>query len=83
MHSMDKIKPDTNIQNIKKYPGPKVLSAKLDGISVLYSGGKLYTRGKTTHGMDISYMVSYLELPCRKILQRGELLIKEDLFNKI
>ena len=85
MHSMDKIKPDTNAlpKYIKKYPGPKVLSAKLDGISVLYSGGKLYTRGKATHGMDISYMVSYLELPCRKdITIRGELLIKEDLFNK-
>ena len=83
MHSMDKIKPDTNAlpKYLKKYPGPKVLSAKLDGISVLFSGGKLYTRGKATHGMDISYMVPYLQLPARKdITLRGELLIKEQLF---
>ena len=83
MHSMDKIKPDTNAlpKYLKKYPGPKVISAKLDGISVLYSGGKLYTRGKATHGMDISYMVPYLVLPSRKdVTLRGELLIREDLF---
>ena len=83
MHSMDKIKPDTNAlpKYLKKYSGPKVISAKLDGISVLYSGGKLYTRGKATHGMDISYMVPYLVLPSRKdVTLRGELLIREDLF---
>ena len=85
MHSMDKIKPDTNAlpKYLKKYPGPKVISAKLDGISVLYSGSKLYTRGKATHGMDISYMIPYLELPSRKdITLRGELLIREDLFEE-
>ena len=85
MHSMDKIKPDTNAlpKYLKKYHGPKVISAKLDGISVLYSGGKLYTRGKATHGMDISYMIPYLELPSSKdITLRGELLIREDLFEE-
>jgi NAD-dependent DNA ligase len=85
MHSMDKIKPDTNAlpKYLKKYPGPKVISAKLDGISVLFSGGKLYTRGKATHGMDISYMIPYLELPSRKdVTLRGELLIREALFNQ-
>ena len=85
MHSMDKIKPDTNaLPKYKaKYPGPKVISGKLDGISVLYSGGKLYTRGRSTHGMDISYMVPYLDLPKRKdVTLRGELLIKEKLFEK-
>ena len=85
MHSMDKIKPDTNAlpKYLKKYPGPKVISAKLDGISVLYSGGKLYTRGKATHGMDISYMVPYLELPFRKdVTLRGELLIREKIFKE-
>ena len=85
MHSMDKIKPDTNAlpKYLKKYPGPKVISAKLDGISVLYSGGKLYTRGKATHGMDISYMIPYLELPSRKdVTLRGELLIRESLFEE-
>ena len=85
MHSMDKIKPDTNaLPKYKaKYPGPKVVSGKLDGISVMYSGGKLYTRGRSTHGMDISYMIPYLKLPKRKdVTLRGELLIKEDLFEE-
>ena len=85
MHSMDKIKPDTKAlpKYLKKYPGPKIISAKLDGISVLYSGGKLYTRGKSTHGMDISYMIPYLKLPSRKdVTLRGELLIKESLFEE-
>lgn len=85
MHSMDKIKPDTNaLPKYKtKYPGPKVISAKLDGISVLYSGGKLYTRGRSTHGLDISYMIPYLKLPKRKdITIRGELLIKESVFEE-
>ena len=85
MHSMDKIKPDTNaLPKYKvKYPGPKVISGKLDGISVLYSGGKLYTRGRSTYGMDISYMIPHLDLPKRKdVTLRGELLIKEDLFEK-
>jgi NAD-dependent DNA ligase len=50
---------------------------------VLFSGGKLYTRGKATHGMDISYMIPYLELPSRKdVTLRGELLIREALFNQ-
>ena len=85
MHSMDKIKPDTNAlpKYLNKYPGQKVISAKLDGISVLYSGGKLYTRGKATHGMDISYMIPYLKLPSRKdVTLRGELLIRENLFEE-
>jgi DNA ligase (NAD+) len=83
MHSMDKIKPDTKAlpKYKKKYPGPKVISGKLDGISVLYTGGKLYTRGRSSHGMDISYLVPYLDLPPKKnIAIRGELLIDENKF---
>jgi NAD-dependent DNA ligase len=83
MHSMDKIKPDTKAlpKYKKKYPGPKVISGKLDGISVLYTGGKLYTRGRSSYGMDISYLVPYLDLPPKKnIAIRGELLIDENKF---
>ena len=83
MHSMDKIKPDTKAlpKYKKKYPGPKVISGKLDGISVLFAGGKLYTRGRSSHGMDISYLIPYLDLPPKKdIAIRGELLIDENKF---
>tara|TARA_B100001063_G_C16776546_1_gene565940 strand:- start:750 stop:3902 length:3153 start_codon:yes stop_codon:yes gene_type:complete len=89
MGSMDKIKPDTNaVQRWKKkYTGPYVISGKLDGISALYSTEngekKLYTRGKATEGMDISYMIPYLKLPNDEdITIRGELIIQMNKFNK-
>jgi NAD-dependent DNA ligase len=87
MGSMDKIKPDTGVITrwIKKYSGPYVLSAKLDGISGLYSteGGvaKLYTRGNGVEGQDISYMIPYLQLPKdENITIRGELIMSKKMF---
>ena len=87
--SMDKIKPDTGAINkwIKTYKGPYTISAKLDGMSALYSteGGnfKLYTRGKGTIGYDISYFIPYLKLPQDKdITIRGELIISKENFKK-
>lgn len=87
MGSMDKIKPDTGaIQRwIAKYNGQYVLSAKLDGISGLYSteGGvaKLYTRGNGIEGQDISYMIPYLHLPKdENITIRGELIMTKKMF---
>ena len=66
---------------------PYVISGKLDGISALYSTEngerKLYTRGKATEGMDISYMIPYLKLPNDDdITIRGELIIQMNKFNK-
>ena len=72
MGSMDKIKPDTNVLESwrEKYTGPYVLSAKLDGVSGLYSTEgdepKLYTRGNGTIGQDISHLIPYLKLPSEK-----------------
>ena len=87
--SMDKIKPDTKALGrwLTKYKGPFVISGKLDGISALYTNEgeepKLYTRGDSSEGMDISYMIPYLKLPKEKgIAIRGELIIAEETFKK-
>lgn len=87
MASMDKIKPDTNaLQKWRdKYKGPYELSAKLDGISALYSTEnneqKLYTRGNGEVGQDISHLISYLKLPeTPDITIRGELIMKKSTF---
>ena len=87
MASMDKIKPDTNaLQKWKdKYKGPYVLSAKLDGISGLYSTEnneqKLYTRGNGEVGQDISHLIPFLRLPTTPdITIRGELIMKKSTF---
>jgi DNA ligase (NAD+) len=90
MASMDKIKPDTGaIDKWKtKYKGPYVMSAKLDGISGLFSTEsdtpKLYTRGNGKVGQDISYLIPHLGLPVDVpgITIRGELLIKKSTFDK-
>ena len=88
MPSMDKIKPDTNaLPKWKaKYSGPYVLSAKLDGISAMYSTEhdeqKLYTRGNGKVGQDISHLIPYLRLPKTKdITIRGELIMKKATFS--
>jgi len=92
MGSMDKIKPDTKALTKwkKKYGADSkskvVISGKLDGISALYttegSEPKLYTRGRATKGLDISYLIPYLQLPAKKgIAIRGELLVALKTFN--
>jgi NAD-dependent DNA ligase len=87
MGSMDKIKPDTNALTnwTKKYPGPYIISCKLDGVSGLYSTEekipKLYTRGDGKVGQDISHLIQYLRLPKSKgIVIRGEFIIPKSIF---
>jgi len=87
MPSMDKIKPDTTALTKwkAKYSGPYVLSAKLDGISAMYSSEnneqKLYTRGNGKVGQDISHLIPYLRLPnIKDITIRGELIMKKTTF---
>lgn len=75
MGSMDKVKPGTKpLSNwLGKFPGEKVISDKLDGISALliYRKGmtstdleiSLYTRGDGAVGQDISCLLPYLNLP--------------------
>ena len=89
MWSMDKIKPDTKeLEKFKlKYSGPYVISCKLDGVSALYSteedSPKLYTRGDGKYGQSIDHLIEHLNLPTDKnITLRGELIIKEKLFQE-
>ena len=85
--SMDKIKPTTNELNKfkEKYNEPFVISAKLDGISALYTTNEdkphLYTRGNGKYGQNIDHLIQFLKLPKTKELAiRGELIIKEEVF---
>ena len=87
--SMDKIKPDTKVLNnwLKKFKGPYVISAKLDGMSALYinenNESKLYTRGCGNYGFDISHLIPYVKLPdIKDSVVRGELIINKKKFVK-
>ena len=93
MMSMNKIKGSTGqgtaeiAKFIAKYRGPYVLSAKLDGMSALYTTESavphLYTRGNGTFGNQIDHLIPYLNLPTNKgIAIRGELIIREKLFKE-
>lgn len=96
MGSLNKIKPDTEDMKkwIKTYPGPYVLSDKLDGASAqLYknSHGKtfLYSRGDLTHGQNISHLIKYLfdddqldNIPNETCI-RGELIISIENFKSL
>ena len=91
MPSMDKIKPTTNALTkwLAKYNVPKkyTISAKLDGVSGLYTTEglepKLYTRGDGTIGQDISYLIPHLSLPDKKdLVIRGEFIISKSNFTK-
>ena len=89
MWSMDKIKDKKGIQRkLKKYKGPYVVSAKMDGISALYQSKdgvyKLYTRGNGITGQDISWMIDYINVPRydEDFTVRGELIIKKKVFKK-
>ena len=88
MASMNKIKPETNalIKWKNTYPGPYVITCKLDGVSALYDGRhhKLYTRGDGIEGQDISHLLpplgmDNLETDC---VFRGELIIKKKIFKE-
>lgn len=87
MWSLDKEKTVKGVnRRLAKYPGKYVVSAKADGISVLYDSKnkKLYSRGNGTYGQDLSFMLPYLGLPefDRDIVIRGELIIKKKTFEK-
>ena len=92
MWSMDKIKPTTDAlpKWIEKYNSPKeyVISAKLDGVSGMYTTEgdepKLYTRGNGTVGQDVSHLIPYLNLPSKKdIVMRGEFIMSKKVFNDV
>lgn len=102
--SMDKIKPgDKNLNKwFTKYKKPYYISDKLDGISALLviknNKMKMFTRGTSSEGLDISRLIKYLKLPSmdkiNKIIKkagkgkvndlalRGELIMKKSVFEK-
>ena len=87
MPSMDKIKPDTGALEswTKKYPGPYVLSCKLDGVSGMYSTEsstpKLFTRGNGKVGQDVTHLLDHLKLPLIKdCVVRGEFIMPKRVF---
>jgi hypothetical protein len=93
MGSLDKIKPSTGTFNkwVSDYPGPYVISYKLDGISaMLYKkGGQvyMYTRGNGIEGRDISQCIEPMGINTSKLLEgdaiRGELIMSKENFKKI
>lgn len=85
MMSLDKIKPDSKelLPFIKQ--GPFVISAKVDGVSllILTKTKKLFTRGNGTVGQDISYLWNSLSLPANPkgdYIIRGEMVIPKEVF---
>ena len=66
--SMDKIKPDTNalVNWLQDYKGSKIVSDKLDGMSLLLDLRekipKAYTRGDGSIGQDISWIIKYINI---------------------
>lgn len=90
MGSLDKINHgDGQLQIWKaKFPGPYVVSAKMDGASALYftdknGQAKLYGNSdKTGKSQDISELLQYLNLPSLApgVMVRGELILKKSVF---
>jgi len=84
MGSMDKLVhgEGTIISWTSEFSGPYVISAKVDGASALYCGGKLYSRGKGVYGQDISHLLTYLKLPEVTYCVRGELVLTKSVFDE-
>lgn len=94
MGSLDKIKPEKDNLDawLAKYPGPYILSDKLDGASgQLYiqpdGKPKLYSRGDGVEGQDITHLIPYIipstvdfTLIPKGTSIRGEIIISKDDF---
>lgn len=82
--SLNKIKSKNEIKDVKKNES-FMITDKLDGISALLCKNMLYTRGDGEFGMDISFMLKYIQgIPkiCDNVVVRGELIIPKKLFQK-
>jgi NAD-dependent DNA ligase len=87
MSSLDKIKKGEPSLGrwFSKHRGEEfLLTGKIDGISALYHGGRLYTRGDGNNGKDISFLLKYMSLPeiDPDMAVRGELVINADTFKE-
>lgn len=68
-----------------KYPGPYVVSAKMDGISCLIDKNKAYTRGDDGTGQEITWIKNLVDIPDspEDYLVRGELIISKAMWDSI
>lgn len=88
MGSLDKVKPDSADDWLRKNPGPYVVMDKQDGVAIalVKDGSKtsLFTRGNGNHGQDVSRILPYLSLPniVEDIEIRAELQMSESAFEK-
>lgn len=86
MASLNKIKTEEESKRwTKKFKGPYQVTDKIDGVSALYTGDKLLTRGDGEYGSDISHILQHIYLPKinRKninIYVRGELYMPVNIF---
>lgn len=81
--SLDKIKTDTQVARwATKHPGPYMIQDKVDGISLCYTGDRLYTRGDGSVGQDVSHLLSFLSLPSTSIPIRGEVVMEKKEFSR-
>lgn len=85
MPSLNKVKPDS--KNLEKFieKGPFVISAKIDGVSLLIQtkGKKLFTRGNGSVGQDISHLWNILNIPKNPkgdYTIRAEIVISKEVF---
>lgn len=93
MGSLEKIKPSTGTFNtwIGNFPGPYVVSYKLDGISAMIykSNGivQMFTRGDGFEGKDITHCIKPMGINISKIVDgdaiRGELIMSKSNFKTI
>lgn len=89
MGGIDKVNKGTGKLELwqKNYPGPYVVSAKMDGASALYfqedGQHKLYSRGRKGESQNISELLQFLNLPALEKGQmiRGELILQKSVFD--
>ena len=86
MGSLNKIKDEKSLNNWKKkFKGPFLITDKIDGISSLQYGKKLYTRGDGLVGTNISHLLPLLKnFPgdSRGVFIRSEIVMPKSKFVK-
>jgi NAD-dependent DNA ligase len=86
MGSLNKFKTQEEIDRwTKKYDDKNgyTITDKIDGLSILYTGKKLFTRGDGYYGKNISHLLKYIKFP--KITDcfiRGEIYMPKSIFEK-
>lgn len=84
MGSLNKIRTEKEINRwVKKNNGPYIITDKIDGVSALYNGTKLWTRGDGNIGTNISHILKYINIPkIKNGFVRGEIVIPKSIFIK-